>query len=608
MEEIFMVWSEENEQLVRRLDPVVSKIGSNRIKLHIFIPRNSTSIPRVHSWTETHESLTSQEDAAKISMIVFILQKFDLRAIENGKDCSRRRSSPTKTIYLVQNENEDYTELLRLLQSSCNESMVDLKLLLINSVDFSEKSAEKRRCKHCKAFIHEVGDAQWENSSVVKSCNGFKSNGEATLVNEKSSSPIEKQSRQEEGSLCFVCGRYRNQQTLAHKEDINLRFSRHFKSKESDGTEKNGKLQFGIQPDAERKENDNYWVRNSMQSFLSCSPCNCLRGSMGDAIECKSCKERLQRYGSDGLTKERSKSSEEYKAGENCHCSREGISICVSCLLAKLARPLPELKLGRSESAPGIFFHGEFKDCCVDTHKMTSTLEKGTSVDDDLQAFNRVTSMEKSTEVKIPTCEKWTNTRVEKPAKVMFEKSTSTDDLEKKVERKDLENHDTRDASYPLPSDNKKSFLYSCTFCPEKGYRSKNLLDVHMKNNHKKCNCPCQQYFRTREDYLAHFYFVYPLPCMVDKKCPERFRSLYYQSLHHKDVHYANKPFFCIPCYKINGDNARIASVFKDIASLRIHGTSHGHDSRDMYLASIDDNPDDSNLPFSMRCSGINYC
>ena len=608
-----MIWREDNEHLIKKLETIISKSNNDRVSLHIFVPKDSTSIPRDQPWIVTHESLTKEEDAAKVGLIVYILQKYDKLSTTKNEKTRTRRSSPTDTIYLVQNENEDFGELVNLLQNRRSENGV--KLLLVNSLGSATTFPEDARCKHCNGVIQTALEDLEGSSSSPRNSSDFKSGYENYLANARLSNQI--RSSESESNHCFLCGKQQNRST-AKDDDVNVKFSRHFNDKERQIHESHGnssKLQNGVIADAVREKfsiNEKNTVRGLVPGFSTRSSCLCFRGSLGsehEVNECRSCRKMLQRYGFDGLPKrgERSRSSEEYKAGKNCHCSDEGMFICLSCLLDKLERP--ELKqLGRSESAPCIFFHGDFKNG-RGTLKGVKTFEKGTSTDEDAQKFNRVTSIEKSTEVRILTFEKATNTPIEKSNNTMNEKATNTDDLQEEsvIETAVKETVETV-SSLDLSADSKKSLLFSCIFCSNKAYRSKHLLDVHMKNNHKKCNCPCQLYFRTREDYLAHFYFVYPLPCMVDKKCPERFRSLYYQSLHHKEAHYAAKPFFCIPCYRSNGDAALTRTAFKDIASLRIHATSHGHDTRDMFLVSIDETPDDSKLPFSMRCSGINYC
>ena len=613
-----MVWSDQNEHLLRKLETVISKSNSSKVSLHIFVPKDSTSVPRGYPWVVTHESLTSEEDAAKVGLIVHILQKYDLSAgatVKNG----RKRSSQRSTIYIVQNENEDYGELIGVLGSS--QRGCKLKVLLLNSFDSRSTSPEKAHCKHCHV--------RREYGPRVKNDRELKSNSDT--VNGKTSPADCKQSSENESNFCLLCGKQRQQQQP--RGDLNIRFSRHFNKQErrkNDTFEKLGKFQNVASTEVERKVflvNENNAKLSQLPVCSSRSPCPCLRASwisdrdvkeVHDGNEYRYCMDKLplgnpSKYVSDTLAKkeERSRSSEEYNAREDCHCSEEETHVCLEYLLAKLANPPETLNLGRSESAPNIFFHGEFKD-----DKSISigveTREKGTNTEGDFERIMRVKSTDKSTEMRTSTTEKSTNTPVERSTNTMHEKSTSTDDLEVKIVDKveHIPIEDSVDASFELPKDDKKSFQFSCVFCPEKTYRSKHLLDVHMKNNHKKCNCPCQQYFKTREDYLAHFYFVYPLPCLVDKKCPERFRSLYYQSLHHRDAHYALKPFFCIPCYRMSEDRTTraIVTAFKDIASLRIHASSYGHDTKDMYLASIDDKPDDSKLPFSMRCSGINYC
>ena len=576
-----MIWNEENEFLVKELEAVISKSNNSDICLHVFVPKDSTSIPRDYPWIIKHESLTSEEDAAKIGLIVHVLQK---HGSSMGRNNGRRRTLKRGTMYIVQNRNEDFGELIGGLQNSKGGSTV--KVILLNSFDLPAVSPENERCALCNAITNGEIEEQLENTSRARRNDD----------SETAKSPDSKRGSQNELTSCLLCGKQRRYP----REEMNAKFSRYLNMK-----------------DDQKQYSPRHYLQDSSSSdhdiFID-----------HDVTECRNCRDKRPslnqlRYAHNGIknNEERSKSSEEYNNRVNCHCSAEGMHICLSCLLAKLARPPLELKLGRSESAPGIFFHGAFggreRGRDLEAPIEAETLEKGTSTENDLDMVVRVKSIDKSTEVKILTVEKSTNTPVERSTNTMREKSTSTDDLEEKIVDKVVEtslDETAKDTQDELPFDVKKSFFYYCTFCPEKTYRSKRLLSVHMKNSHKKCNCPCQQYFRTREDYLAHFYTVYPLPCMVEKKCPERFRNLYYQSLHHKDSHYSLRPFFCIPCYRLQEDRrlTKASFTFENIASLRIHASTHGHDPKEMYLVTVNDTPDDSKLPFSMRCSGINYC
>ena len=154
------------------------------------------------------------------------------------------------------------------------------------------------------------------------------------------------------------------------------------------------------------------------------------------------------------------------------------------------------------------------------------------------------------------------------------------------------------------------SHVFDCVFCPLRKYRSRQLLDVHMRNNHKKCNCPCREYFKSRVEYLDHFYHIYPLACLEGNKCPERFRCLHYQAIHHRDNHYSERPFHCVPCQDKAMENKKSALrvSFKDMAGLRIHARAHGHDLKDLLLVNSESDADENRLPFNMRCSEINHC
>ena len=54
-----------------------------------------------------------------------------------------------------------------------------------------------------------------------------------------------------------------------------------------------------------------------------------------------------------------------------------------------------------------------------------------------------------------------------------------------------------------------------CVFCPTKVFCSSDVLEIHKKNSHKKCACPCGNYFGERLSYLDHFFAVYPSPASI---------------------------------------------------------------------------------------------
>lgn len=157
----------------------------------------------------------------------------------------------------------------------------------------------------------------------------------------------------------------------------------------------------------------------------------------------------------------------------------------------------------------------------------------------------------------------------------------------------------------------------SCKFCPGKEFISWEQEEIHMKLSHKKCNCSCAQYFATREEYLEHFYSVYPLPCYENRKCPQRFRSVHYQALHHREVHNSPNPFYCVPCHKRKLENKQgrgTKTSFKDDKSLRIHGSSIGHNETEMFLIDLDDHGAMATSETAVHkrspartCSNLNY-
>lgn len=54
-----------------------------------------------------------------------------------------------------------------------------------------------------------------------------------------------------------------------------------------------------------------------------------------------------------------------------------------------------------------------------------------------------------------------------------------------------------------------------CPFCPTKVFCSPDVLEIHKRNSHKKCACPCGRYFGDRLEYLDHFFAVYPSPASI---------------------------------------------------------------------------------------------
>lgn len=150
-----------------------------------------------------------------------------------------------------------------------------------------------------------------------------------------------------------------------------------------------------------------------------------------------------------------------------------------------------------------------------------------------------------------------------------------------------------------------------CQFCPQKTFSCVEQRDIHMKNCHKKCNCSCGQFFKNRDDYLEHFYSVYPLACLENRKCPHRFQDVYYQAKHHKEAHFSISPFYCIPCRTAEEEGRKEKVSFKDEKSLRIHCAALGHEESEMFLPPKQHSISVSNLQRrvpSRTCSAINYC
>ena len=89
-----------------------------------------------------------------------------------------------------------------------------------------------------------------------------------------------------------------------------------------------------------------------------------------------------------------------------------------------------------------------------------------------------------------------------------------------------------------------------CEFCPEKIFCSSRKLEEHMDKAHKRCDCSCERYYETKDDYFEHFYSNLPLPCLEDPSCSDRFPNIENQAFHHKTVHGATYPYYCMACYK----------------------------------------------------------
>ncbi|XP_066915068.1 uncharacterized protein [Clytia hemisphaerica] len=146
---------------------------------------------------------------------------------------------------------------------------------------------------------------------------------------------------------------------------------------------------------------------------------------------------------------------------------------------------------------------------------------------------------------------------------------------------------------------------FDCPFCEGKSFAKISIFEVHLRNVHKKCNCSCERYFPTREDYLDHFYSVFPLPCFEQRKCPERFRSVPYQAIHHAKVHFAEKPYCCVICFDSQVEPKKNYR-FKSVRALQMHAKEMGHDEEDMFLR-VKNTDENSQIPLTGRASAINF-
>ena len=89
-----------------------------------------------------------------------------------------------------------------------------------------------------------------------------------------------------------------------------------------------------------------------------------------------------------------------------------------------------------------------------------------------------------------------------------------------------------------------------CKFCQTNIFCDSVKYTAHMQSYHVLCNCSCNQYYNTTEDYIKHYCTKFPLPCLEDVTCDSRFRNIDEQAFHHKSVHSSSHPYFCMACYK----------------------------------------------------------
>ena len=122
----------------------------------------------------------------------------------------------------------------------------------------------------------------------------------------------------------------------------------------------------------------------------------------------------------------------------------------------------------------------------------------------------------------------------------------------------------------------------NCEFCPEKIFCSPGKLREHMRKTHKKCDCSCDVYYETREDFLKHFYSNLPLPCLEEPNCCERFPNIEFQAFHHKSVHGATYPYYCMACYK-----KRHLVCLKTAEELLNHVEEEKHSNIEFFFAQI---------------------
>ena len=123
-----------------------------------------------------------------------------------------------------------------------------------------------------------------------------------------------------------------------------------------------------------------------------------------------------------------------------------------------------------------------------------------------------------------------------------------------------------------------------CKYCPGYLFCDVNKYLDHMNQFHVMCSCPCSKYYRNTEEYIEHYFSLFPLPCLESPKCTNRFKNIDEQAFHHKSVHGSTNPYFCLACYS----NSKLVCV-KTTDELMSHVTTKGHTDEDFNIVIIPD-------------------
>lgn len=92
----------------------------------------------------------------------------------------------------------------------------------------------------------------------------------------------------------------------------------------------------------------------------------------------------------------------------------------------------------------------------------------------------------------------------------------------------------------------------ACKLCQTYTFCDTSYQREHMSCHHVLCACPCSQCYDSKEEYQRNYHKKFPLPCLENATCLERFKNIDGQALHHRRVHGAAYPYFCMACYQNN--------------------------------------------------------
>jgi len=138
-----------------------------------------------------------------------------------------------------------------------------------------------------------------------------------------------------------------------------------------------------------------------------------------------------------------------------------------------------------------------------------------------------------------------------------------------------------------------------CRFCDEKIFCDAMKFKKHIKKYHVYCDCSCEEYYNTVEEFLEHYSGVYPLPCLESPDCRARFKNIDEQAFHHKLAHGARYPYYCIACY----GNRKLTCV-RTSDELIAHVKDIKHKKKEFNLVMIPDKSPLANL-HKRQSSGV---